>query len=1265
MRFLIILLFFNFVITYGNSHKRNINWYKNTKTDNNLLNFENALIKDNNYNFPYYYELFEIDNINSSFNVTLTEKVYKEVDFPELEKISNKNSYKTDPEIILNKGQQREKIYLIVSFIPIRKNPTTGRLEKLTNFTININKLNAKNNNLFKKSQVAHATNSVLNSGKWIKIKIRESRIYKLTYQELIDMGIENPGNVRVFGNGGEMLSKANFDYRPDDIVENAIYMSKGSDGIFNDNDYILFYGQGTTYWKYNDDEDFYNHIIHDYSDYSYYFLTSDKGVGKKIQNYSISNNYNYESNSYDDLNFHEINDTNLINSGVEWYGEIFDYNLVHPFDFPFPNRITSNSVKIKYNVAARSSNESSFNIKLGNTIIDNPSISSVDLNNSVSNFAIELEKLLITTSSNKNLSLSMEYIRQLQSSSAYLNFITVNVRSNLQFTGSIMHFRDIKSVNNGNITRFTLGNANQNIKIWDITDIYNIKDISTSINGSQMTFNVETGELKEFIAFEMNSIPSPTVVGEVQNQNLHKYEKIDFIIISHPDFIESANKLADFHRKNDDLKVKVVTQEQIFNEFSSGKPDVAAIRDYMKLVYDNEPIVTDQLKYLLLLGDGSFDNKSDDQNNTNYILTYQSENSLIYTKSFVSDDFYGMLGDLESNVDGFLDIGIGRFPVKTPEEAENVVNKIIAYANADNVGDWQNIVCFVGDDEDYNGHMDDANELSIILEKDHPNYNAQKIFLDAYEQESSSIGEKYPDVNKAIKDRMAKGALIFNYSGHGGELGLAHEQIITNKDILSWDNSPKLPLFFTATCEFSRYDDKNRTSAGENVLLNPYGGSIAMFSTTRIVYSNKNLELNKAFYNSVFSIDSATNDHYRLGDIMRLTKIAVGDDGNNKRNFSLLGDPALKLKYPSNVVITDSIGNKSLSLLDDTSLFSDTLKAFDKITIKGHIENKNGVILNDYNGLLFPVIYDKPKTIITLGNDNNTPFTFQSQSSIVYKGKASVKNGKFSYSFIIPKDIMYNYGKGKISYYSYNNNYDISCGYFDQFIIGGTSKNIINDSIGPEISLYLNNENFINGGLTDENPIIFAKLTDSSGINTIGNGIGHDLVAILDSNTQNSYILNDYYEAELDDYQRGTVNYRLSDIDKGKHFLKLKVWDILNNSSEKTIEFIVAESEKLALERIFNYPNPFTENTAFYFEHNHAYIELEILIQIYTISGKLVKTIEKTITPEGYRVGPIYWDGLDDFGDKIGRGVYIYRVKVRSENKEIVEKFEKLVILK
>jgi hypothetical protein len=370
------------------------------------------------------------------------------------------------------------------------------------------------------------------------------------------------------------------------------------------------------------------------------------------------------------------------------------------------------------------------------------------------------------------------------------------------------------------------------------------------------------------------------------------------------------------------------------------------------------------------------------------------------------------------------------------------------------------------------------------------------------------------------------------------------------------------------------------------------------------------------------------------------------------------LGDPALTLPLPNYTIITDSINHKDV--LNNT----DTLKALSKVTIHGHIADETKNIITNYNGLVYPMVLDKKRTITTLGNDGETPMTFQTQNNILYKGKASVTNGRFQFSFVVPKDISYNYDNGKISYYSLSSSSDAK-GYFNDFIIGGTDNSAPPDNVGPQIKLYMNDENFVSGGVTNQNPILYAILNDSSGINTVGNGIGHDITAILDNNTSNILVLNDYYESDVDDYQKGKIEYLFNKLEEGEHQLKVKVWDVYNNSSEEELDFMVAESEKLAIKNLLNYPNPFTEQTAFYFDHNRPNEMLETMIQIFTVTGKLVKTIHATINSSGFRSDPIYWDGLDDFGDKLSRGVYIYQLKIKTLDGENVTKIEKLVILK
>ncbi len=1263
---LIILLTCSVLLSQNKQVNRTVLWTENSVliepiSKKTIIYFEKASYPDYNTLLPYYFERIPLkNNINKIISIELTDIKYKPFEDDNISKVKNLSDIDNNFNLSYSIEYERKKPFLNFSFIPIRKNPLTNKYEKIFSFTI---QYNVKSDGIIPENKsLKYSANSVLRTGTWAKIKVNDDGIYKISYNDLAEMGFNNPSGIRVFGNGGGMLPTSNSDFKYDDLEENAIIIEKGSDGIFNSGDYILFYGQSSTRWNYNSSESMFVHELHKYSSSTYYFLT--EGEPKQITSISSSTQSpDNIINTFDDYSFHEIEENNLIKSGSHWFGEHFDILLEYNINFNFSNIYTNNPIKIRTQVAARSATASDFKVIKGSLTIQNISVPSVDVDNYTGDYAKTSSSVNTFSVSSGSIPLTVQYTKPQTylEAEAWLDFIELNVKRNINLGSGFIIFRDIGSVGTGNITEFQISNSSSGTKVWDVTDPINVKIIDFS-SGSTTSFKVPTDSLREFIAYDGTSFLSPTFVGNVNNQNLHGLPQQDMIIVSHPDFLSYADQLASIHINNDNLKVTVVTPEQVYNEFSSGSPDISAIRNFMKMFYDIATTDDELPKYLLLFGDGSYDNRTNSSANTNYILTYQSDQSLKPTASFTSDDFFGLLDDTNNIYLGSLDIGIGRLPVKSTEEAKNFLNKLNNYYNHSTMGDWRNWICFIGDDEDGNQHMIQANQLATKIETNHPVYNIEKIFLDAYVQETTAAGEQYPEVNRLINDRMYKGALIMNYTGHGGETGLAHEGILGVSDINSWTNFDKLPFFITATCEFGRFDDFERTSAGELIFLNPNGGGIALLTTTRLVYSTPNHTLNLAFYDSVFTINSDF-EYYRLGDIVRFAKNNAGSSPN-RRNFILIGDPAIKLAIPKHNAITLKINNV------DTSSVADTLKALSKVTISGHIENKEGQKLTSYNGILYPTIFDKKDSIVTLGNDEGSLFSFTIQNNKLYKGKASINNGEFSFSFIVPKDISYRLGYGKISYYADNKNsssgtYSDANGYYDNVIIGGSSDSIGIDNDGPLINLFMNDTNFVYGGITDENPLMIARVQDENGINTVGNGIGHDIVASIDENTSKPYVLNDYYESDIDSYQSGNIEYNFFELEEGVHKLKLKVWDVYNNSSEEYIEFIVAESSELLLDHIFNYPNPFTTNTAFYFDHNQPNINMDILIQVFTITGKLVKTISTTINTTGYRSEPIYWDGLDDYGDKIGRGVYIYRLKVRSENGNIVDKFEKLVILK
>ncbi|MBU8892577.1 MAG: type IX secretion system sortase PorU, partial [Bacteroidales bacterium] len=906
-----VLLFFIFLYTFGQQKpdEIKINWGESRsvshyfKIDQKNINkteflfFENACY-DQSTLLPYYYKLIKVNT--AGIEAKIINVKYNQLTNKELSLIKNKGQISEELFYESKINYIRSKPYIQLNLLPFRKNKISGQIEKVISFEIELISSD-KTVSLEIPETKSFSTSSVLRSGNWVKIRLNINGIYQITYEELIAMGFTNPGNLRIYGNSSGILSVSNTDDSQDDLNRNDIIIEKGVDGIFNEGDYVLFYAKGPDQWQYDEINDFYDLTKHLYSDYNYFFLTTNAGSTGTISTATTPLGTATQTlTSFTDFSHYEINTKNLLESGQMWFGEHFDITTYYDYDFDFPDLIKTTPVKCKAAVAARSSASSIFNIKYGSQTIANQEISAVNMSSYTSTYAIRKIAEGDFTSTSDNFPVSVIYNKSSSSSEGWLDFICLNAERRIKLSGSQLIFNYYNSGVVSEIVEFEVQNAGS-ADVWNITNPNRPQIINTTdIGGGTILakVNAEPG-INEFIAFNNTDFLSVETLGVVENQNLHGVNHRDMIIITHPDFISQANELATIHETTNNLSVEVVTPEQVYNEFSSGSQDASAIRNFIRMIYERAN-ATDTLKYLLFIGDGSYDHKSITSENINYVLTYQSVNSLSPTESFVTDDFFGLL-DATDNVEnansGLLDIGIGRLPVKSSEEAQQVVEKIKSFIDFGNKGDWMNSICFIGDDEDNNIHMRDADRLASFVDTTYPHFNINKIYLDAFPQESSAIYESYPEVNRLVKDEVNNGVLIFNYTGHGGENGLAHERILSIDDITSWVNFNKLAVFMTATCEFSRFDNHKYTSAGELVLLNPNGGGIALFSTTRLVYSSPNYTLNRNFYNYVFEKDYKGNNR-SFGDIIRLAKNASGT-GNNKRNFTLLGDPAIKMHFP------------------------------------------------------------------------------------------------------------------------------------------------------------------------------------------------------------------------------------------------------------------------------------------------------------------------------------------------------------------------------
>ena len=1226
-----------------------------------VLNFEqsikHALIGDNRIYFE------KIPTQCTECDIELVDLHYLDVSDSELTKISKENlsdTVKYDYFI----GTERKNNYLFFYLEPFRIINNT--VQKLSHFKIKINEQEL----VFNSQKKTLISNSILSTGNWFKIGVTQTGLHKLDSDFLNSMGVDiasiSPKNIRIYGNKAGMLSEGG-EAEIDDLQELSISVIGEDDGVFDDDDFILFYGQSPHVWEYEDNE--FVHQKNIYSSKTYYFICFDLGPGKRIESIPAGTDiFDNVVSSYDAYFFYEKDKFNLVNTGRQWFGASFMHDSNQNFNIPIDHWHT-NDVLFRTRVAATSS--SSFSITSGSNYIG-----LIEISNPESGAYYKAEEEIITCQlSGTNSSINFNYNNDNTSADAWLDYFTIQGRADIIYdnTGQLL-FRDTQSVGPDFVTNFRISSPESVILTWDVTDPLNVINIPLVENNQEFYFQTSTTNLKEFLVFNdtYQDAITPQFIASVPNQNIRGFDYPSYIIVTHPDFIEPANRLADYHRTQNNENVLVATTQQVYNEFSTGSQDISAIRNLVKMFYDRAE--KDKIpKNLLLFGDASFDYKNNLYNNSNFVPTYQSFESSNIEDSYCTDDYFGVLEDDEglwndgkirlSQENDLIDIGIGRIPASSVIDAEGFVDKVLTYHDINSRGDWKNKVCIVADDIDQSWEyilIKDAEELATDLESLCPQFNINKIYLDSYSQITASGSQRYPDAQNDLRTQINEGALIVTYFGHGGEIGLASERVLELSDINGFSNINNLPVFVTATCEFTRYDDPTRISAGEHLILNPNGGAIGLYSTSRTVLAGPAGSLAKSLHNY---LPDKTQD-YTFGESMFRAKNAIGTNSVG-RKFLFFGDPNLKLPHPeftvntTSIVLLDSLGQEIVS---NTNGVNDTIKALSYVRIYGEVIDDNNSVI-DFSGDLYATIFDKKSLFITLNNDGaHEPVDYEMQKNIIYKGAVNVFNGYFTLDFIVPKDISYQYGPGKLSYYATDTILGEAAGFYNNMRVGGMSNDFAFDSSGPEINLFMNDTHFVSGGYTNTDPELLALLFDESGINTIGTAIGHDLTAVLDEDISNQYILNNYYEADFNTFQSGKVRYPFYDLPEGTHVLQLKAWDVHNNSSTAQIEFLVTSSTELAIEYLLNYPNPSSSFTRFAFEHNRPNEELDIRLDIFSISGDLVKTISGTIFTTGFREESISWN----IDSSIDPGIYIYRLWVQSQNDETIsQKTEKLIIVR
>lgn len=1186
------------------------------------------------------------------------------IEFPELEPLAREAvselskqgiSLPESPKLETSVRVSAHQGFLQVSFIPVICRD--GQYQRIRSF-----KLSLTSSGVATRSSVGVAasttTNSVLSSGRFVKIRVSGTGVYRITTAELSKMGFTRPDKVRLYGYGGYLLSQEFALHPADDLPEVPLYRKANA---------LLFYARGTVSWKVNGAHTAFSRIQNFYSNYSYYFLTEKEEAPAE---FSVIPSLTIKEQPIDVFNeyaLHEQDAYSWSTTGRELYDS---YNYANgnsqKYSFTLPGITDGDgwveaSFTAKYLVAipigAPTPVGTSIDVTVNGTSEGTQTISPINNSNSYTKATEGVVNKVWKGAKTESTVVTVTHSRP-AGVPGRLNYIALNYQRRLHLDGSYLAFRSLASVNKA--STFTLSGASASTVVWDVTVPAAYKRIEGTLVDGVFTFTIPAGALREFVAVNTEgSFSSVEVVGEVGNQNLHALSGIDMVIIvpQKAFLLTQAERLAKAHRDHDGLSVQIVTAPQVYNEFSSGTPDVTAYRRLMKMLYDRSSSDADRPKYLLLFGDCSYDNRMisigwEKRRPDDYLLCYQSERSLEETNSYVTDDYLGFLDDNEGLylAADLLDIGIGRFPVTTETEAKATVDKTIAYMENKQAGPWKQNLCFVADNGDAKEHLTNADKLATYMQKEHPSFLINRIYSDSYRREATATGHSYPEAHKRILQSFDEGMLIINYTGHGSTTAWSADKLLTASDIVKF-SSPRLPLWITATCDFTRFDH-SETSAGELAFFNPKGGAIALFTTSRVVYGSQNLKLNQAF--NKYLLATVDGKRLRLGDIMRLAKCELETDVN-KLNFSLIGDPALTLAYPDYQVAVDEFDGP----LTDEYPYA---KAGGKITVKGRVLTPDGSLAEEFKGTVHPTVFDSEETMHTLDNLGEGALTYIARTKVLFAGSDSVRQGRFEFTFPVPLDINYSDQSGMLNLYARSHSNNEAHGSFDRFLVGGTDDNLSQgDMQGPRMNLYLNTPDFVWGGQTNETPFFIAELEDVDGINTVGNGIGHDLSLLIDGKT--TYSLNDSYTPQPGDYGRGTVRFSLPTLPEGKHTLRFRAWDMLNHSSTQSLEFEVVNGLRPDLFQLICTKSPARENTTFVLSHNRPGTELAVRIAVCDFSGReLWVHTEQGVSADRYYY--IDWNLCSNAGQRLSPGVYLYRASITSGESKESTKTEKIVIL-
>ncbi len=1087
---------------------------------------------------------------------------------------------------------------------------------------------------------------SVLSDGEWWKIEIDNDGIYKLTASSIEALSACNTDEIALYGHPGGELPARNGATRPDDLEEMAIEVHDANgNGIFDNNDYILFFGCGADNWTYDETSASLHHNRHHYASSNFVFLTLSKGQHKRVGS-AQPLQATSSSTLCHSVAVYDVDKTNTHNSGLIWVGDrLYGTNNRKTVTLSLPTAATG-TVKVRYALASISKSGSNFSVTFNGSTRSHPFNSHNRYNEFFDDF---------NAPASSSLSFDVTYNYSENMAAGYIDYFEVDAITHMTASGNqnIMYVEPT----GGAPTAYTMTNANSQTRLWNVSDYNNVVEIPLTLDNSTAAFTTPSDKWLVLTTFNGTGFLSPKSISRIANQDLHGSAPAELVIVCHKGLQAQAERLASLHSIHDGLSTLVASQEQVYNEFSSGRKDPIAIRELLRHLRNKASDSDDTPRHLVIFGKGTYDNRNILNGSHTTVVTYQTLRSFDDDgESMATDDIFTYLDDGEELTNySSMDVSVGRLPAKNVEEAARIVDKIDRYITRKDLtidgirGDWRNSVALLADDADPSCGGDTtftwSSEVTARqINNLYPHINIDKIYADAYVQKSGADGSYYPDVNNALKKRINYGCLLLNYIGHGSSQYIGTERFMMKSDISSYTNFNQLPFFITSTCTFGKYDDINETCGAEEFLLAD-GAGIGCLAASRPISHIQSVNTDMVM--------QALNPENTIGDAIRIAK----NHRVTTQALTLIGDPALRLSLPThNIVVTAINGTPVDSLNNDTALVLST------VTVEGEIRDNNGNRVSDFDGDLFPEVYDRPVATHTLANDNaGHEVGFVLQNRLIYRGRTSVRNGQFTYRFIVPRDVAYKFDRARLSHYAKSSSED-AAGAYQNLFLGGYDESAVITESRPLVKAYINDTNFRNGAITDANPTLIVLLHDSIGINAVGSGLGHDITATLDGNPNSIIILNDFYETDIDDEHKGTIRYNLSNLTPGRHHVSVKAWNIFNFSNTADIVFYVHGSDTLT-SAFSASPNPASQHSQLRMEHNAKGQITSAQLDIYNIQGQPVVSFNPSVSPDSYVIGPVDWNLRNSSGLRVAPGIYMARFTALTSNGEKIIQNGKIIV--